>query len=188
MRVVGVAALIAAGVVACGYAMQRVALPLPGRGDVLAVRATTWLLRYRSTRAEVAAGGRWLNATCWHEWLGRHRVTYLTLSNGTVIEDRPPRAPDVDGRQLRRPVALLQAAGCPRVLANRLAVDAESGHPAPIRLVHILGEAALAVRFPQLTVYVSKRSGRPLGVRTPWVHSVFRLVPLARDPSLLAPA
>jgi hypothetical protein len=176
MRVVGVATLIVAGVVACGYALQMLALPQPGKGDVVAVGATRWLSRYRGSRAEVDAGGRWLRASCVHGWIGRRRGTLLRLSDGSSIVDLPPHTLDVDGRPVRRPVAMLETAGCTRVLADRLAIDAEFVGNRPARLVHVAGAVAYAVRFPNLTVYVSRRTARPLGVSTRWFHGIFRLV------------
>lgn len=180
MRVVGVATLIAVCVAGCGLALQLVALPRPGKGDVAAARALTWLSRYRESRSQVAVGGRWERGVCLHGWLGKRRGTLLRVSNGAVIEDLPPHTLDIDGSIVRRPVALLQAAGCTKVLADRLATDAEFVGGVRARPVHVNGAAAFAIHFPRLVLYVSRRSGRPLGVRTPWAHGVFRLVAAAR--------
>jgi hypothetical protein len=185
MRVVGVAAFIASGVMAGGFLVQWLGLPRAGRGDVVAARASVWLSRYREASAALQIGGRRLHATCVRGWIdtpaGRdRRGTLLRLSDGGTIRDFPPHTLIMRGLPIRRPVALLQAAGCTRVLADRLAFLAQ--FDGGVRAVHVDldGTSALAVRFPQLTLYVDRLTDRPIGVTNPWLHGTFHLVRLLR--------
>jgi hypothetical protein len=74
----------------------------------------------------------------------------------------------------------LQAAGCTRVLADRLAALAEFDGGVRAVRVRLDGASALAVRFPRLTLYVARRTGRPIAVSNPWLRGTFHLIPLVR--------
>ena len=184
MRVLGVAAIIAAGVVAGAFLLQGLGLPLAGRGDVAAARASVWLDRYRESSGELTIGGRRVHATCVRGWIDAptgadRRGTLLRLANGATIRDFPPHTLIMRGVPVRRPVALLQAAGCTRVLADRLAELAQFDGGVRAVGVHVDGASAIAVRFPRLTLFVDRRTDRPIGVTNPWLQGTFHLIPLA---------
>jgi hypothetical protein len=181
LRAVALAALVTAGVGAGGFGIQYLALPHAGTGDLVAARASRWLGRYREASSVVLLGRQWVDATCFHGWIdgprGRdRRGTLLVLAGGASIRDIPPHTLIVRGRLLRRPVALLQAAGCTIVLANRLAELAQFVGGVRADPVHVAGDAAFAVHFPRLTLYVDRRTDRPIGVSNPWGRGRFRLV------------
>jgi hypothetical protein len=182
VRVVGVAVVIAVGVAAGGFALQRLGLPRAGRGDVVAARATVWLGRYREASSTLLIGGRRVHATCVHGWIdglrGRDtRGTLLRLATGGTIRDLPPHTLVIRGMPVRRPVALLQAAGCTKVLADRLATLAQFDGGIRATRIDLDGVRALVVRFPRLTLYVDRGTGRPIGVTNPWLRGTFRLIP-----------
>lgn len=181
MRVVGLAALVAAGVAACAFAVQWAALPDAGNGNVAAARAAVWLGRYRETRAELTLGGRRLGATCYHGWIdGRRgrdrRGTALLLSNGDAIRALPPHSLLFTGIKPARPVAALEAAGCTKVLGDRLAELAQFAGTVRARRTRFDGTPALAVAFPHLTLYVARRTDIPVGVDTFRIAGRFRFV------------
>lgn len=183
VRVVGVAVVIAVGVAAVGFAVQWLGLPRAGRGDVVAAHATVWLGRYREASSNLLIGGRRVHATCVHGWIDTlrgldRRGTLLRLATGGTIRDFPPHTLIIRGMSIRRPVALLQAAGCTRVLGDRLATLAQFDGGVKAIRVHLDGVRAYAVRFPRLTLYVDRSTGRPIGVTNPWLRGTFRLIPL----------
>jgi|SRR5689334_6396907 hypothetical protein len=181
LRAVALAALVAAGVGAGGFGIQWLALPRAATGDVVAARASKWLGRYREVSSVMVVGRQRVDATCFHGWIdgprGRdRRGTLLLFTDGASIRDIPPHTLIVRGRLPRRPVALLQAAGCTVVLGNRLAELAQFDGGVRADPVHVAGDAALAVHFPRLTLYVDRHSDLPIGVSNPWSHGRFRLV------------
>lgn len=183
MRTFGIAAAIAAGVVAGGFGLQWIGLPRAGRGDVVAARAALWLARYREASSEVTIGRRHVHATCVRRWVetrsGRlRRGTLLRLETGGTIRDVPPHTLLIDGLTTSRPVAMLLAAGCTKVLGDRLATLAQFDGGVRARRVYLGDVNALAVRFPYLTLYVDRASGQPIGVTNPWAQGRFHLVPL----------
>jgi hypothetical protein len=185
VRVVGVAAVIAVGVVAGGFVLQWLGLPRAGRGDVVAARATVWLGRYRETSGNLLIGNRRLHATCVRGWIvdlsGRNRRgTLLRLATGGTIRDFPPHTLIVRGIPIRRPIALLQAAGCTKVLADRLATLSQFDGGVKATRIDMDGVPALVVRFPRLTLYVDRITGKPIGVTNPWLRGKFRLIPIRR--------
>jgi hypothetical protein len=185
VRVVGVAVVVAVGIAAGGFALQWLGLPHAGRGDVVAARATVWLGRYREASSNLLIDDRRVHATCVRGWIddgrGRdRRGTLLRLATGGTIRDLPPHTLIVRGVPIRRPVALLQAAGCTKVLADRLASLAQFDGGVKALRVRLDGDRAYAVRFPRLTLYVDRSTGRPIGVTNPWLRGTFRLLPLLR--------
>ena len=183
MRVVGVAVVIAVGVVAGGFGLQWLGLPRAGAGDVVAARATAWLGRYRETSSTLLIDGRRMHATCVHGWIDTltgldRRGTLLRLAAGGTIRDFPPHTLIIRGVPIRQPVALLQAAGCTKVLADRLATLSQFDGGVKAVGVRLDGVQAYAVRFPRLTLYVDRGTGRPIGVTNPWLRGTFRLIPL----------
>lgn len=197
MRVVGVAALVAAGVAASGFAIQWAALPDAGQGDVVAARASLWLGRYRETASVLEVDGGRLRGVCYHGWIvGRrdrkHRGTLLRLSDGVTLRALPPHTLLFSGTGLfngtglfsgtgpKRPVALLYAAGCTKLLSDHLATLAEfSGHRRARRAV-LAGVPVYAVDFPHLTLYVDRTSGKPIGVNAFDIKGRFRFVRVTR--------
>ena len=183
MRVLGVAASIAAVVVAGGFALQWLGLPRAGPGDVVAARATLWLSRYRETSSELLIGDRHMHATCVHGWIDTpsgldRRGTLLRLANGATIRDLPPHTLVLQGPSITRPVATLEAAGCTKVLGDRLASLAQFDGGVRAQRVRVDGVSAFAVRFPRLTLYVERSTDRPIGVTSPWLRGTFHLIPL----------
>jgi hypothetical protein len=183
MRTLGIAAAIIASVVAGGFGLQWFGLPRAGRGNVIAARASVWLRRYREASGELEIGGRHIHATCVRRWVetpsGRlRRGTLLRLATGGTMRDLPPRTLVTDGLTTSRPVAMLLAAGCTKVLGDRLASLAQFDGGVRARRVVLGDVSALAVRFPYLTLYVDRTDGRPIGVTTPWAQGRFRLVPI----------
>lgn len=183
MRILGVAAAIAAGVVAGGFGLQWIGLPRAGRGDVVAARASVWLHRYREASSELRIDGRRVHATCVRRWVDtpsgvERRGTLLRLATGGTIRAVPPRTLIIRGLTTRRPVATLLAAGCTTVLGDRLASLAQFDGGVRAARMHLGDVSALVVRFPYLTLYVDRSSGRPIGVSNPWTQGRFRLIPV----------
>ena len=189
MRAVGLAAIVAAGVAAGGFGLLQVALPRAGSGDVAAAKAARGLSHYHEAVGEISVGRRNVRATCYHGWIdglgGRdRRGTLLQLSNGATIRDIPPHTLVSQGPVVtHRLVALLQAAGCTKVLGDRLAELAQFDGGVGARHVHVNGDGALAIRFPRLTVLVDARTGRPLGVDEPTARGIIRLVRVRHPPT-----
>jgi hypothetical protein len=183
MRAVGVAALVAAGVVTGCLALLWVGMPRAGAGNVVAAQASKILSEYRETAARIWVGRGWKHATCYHGWVGDHRGTLLRLSNGASILDIPPHRLAVVGVLRPRPVAFLQAAGCTAVLANRIAGLAEFSLPVRARAARIAGVRVYVVHFPHLTLFVNRRTHVPVGVSNRWTVGTFRMVRVQRSVS-----
>jgi hypothetical protein len=186
MRAVGVAALVAAGVVTGCLSLLWLGMPRAGTGNVVAAQASKVLSEYRETAASVWVGARRLHATCYHGWIdapnGRdHRGTLLRLSNGASILDIPPHRLVVVGSLRPRPVAYLQAAGCTAVLSNRIAGLAEFSLPVRARAARIAGDRVYVVHFPHLTLFVNRRTRVPVAVSNRWTFGTFRIVRIDRS-------
>ena len=88
----------------------------------------------------------------------------------------PPHTLLFTGAKPKRPVAVLLAAGCTRVLADRLAELAQFAGDVRARRPTLDGVPVLAVDFPHLTLYVARRTGIPIGVNTFRIDGRFRFV------------
>lgn len=159
---------------AAGFGAQALGLPRPPRGDRVGATAVGWLLRYRlvagSERVNDAAAAR---VVCFQGWLpsavGAGRGTVLALGARRLVLTR--RGLRAYGYAAPAPaVALLQleAAGCGRVLATRLAAWIQSGRPLRARSVLFEGRPALrlalATRGGRLNLFVTRRLGIPFAV------------------------
>ena len=186
LRAVGLAALVVVGIGAAGFVVQWIGLPRPGSGDVVAARASRWLGRYREVSSEMLVGRQRVGATCFHGWIDGprgldRRGTLLRFADGATIRDIPPHTLVIHGLLPRRPVALLQAAGCTAVLGRRLGQLAQFDGGVRADPVRLAGDPAFAVHFPRLTLYVDRRTDRPVAVSNPWSRGRFRLVPVPRS-------
>ena len=184
VRALATALVVAAAVSAAGAGLLAAGLPPAGRGDVAAAQAARWLGRYRYVASVIDLGRRRISAQCYHGWFrlasGRDvRGTLLRLEGRGWVRFMPPRSVRVDGRIGLEPLEALELAGCPSVLAPRLAAYALS-HGIPVRAFHASGSLQLALRLRRLILYVSSRADVPLGVSLDGRRSVLRLTPFTR--------
>ena len=172
MRTVAIAGLVAAATVAAGWGLQSVGLPQAARGNEAAVRAAEWLMRFRLTSSSIQIGGRVLRGRCYYGWFdarsGRdQRGTVLELGNGLTVRDVRPRL-------TAAALTALELAGCTDVLGPRVASYAV-GNTVLLRRTRVSDRPALAIRLHRLTLFVSPRTDRPLGVQLDGMRSTIEL-------------
>lgn len=166
----GVAGALVAAVLGAGVLVQRVALPSPGSARLAAVRAATWLQRYRLVESTFSiAGGRTVHGRCLQDWFvaggRRNRGAALRLDDGFVLlAVQPHTLVSSGGSAAERslsPLVLLELGGCPRVLARRLDTLAQQ-HRGVTLVDHQLRFTLKATR---ITMFLEPRTGKPLGLK-----------------------
>lgn len=166
-----------------GFGLQAAGLRRTPQANVLAARAATVLLRYRFATSTLRLGHRLVHGRCLHGWIeGRHehraRGTILVLDDGASVRALDPSTLLSRGPRRLVPDSALVLAGCTQILGDRIASLAQfDGH---IRLgrTTLLGQPALALHFQRLTLLVSAKTDRPLGVTLGGVASTIRLAPV----------
>jgi hypothetical protein len=118
-----------------------------------------------------------------HGWIeGRYerpaRGTILVLDNGASVRTIDPNTLLSQGPRRLLPVSALELAGCTQVLGDRIATLAQFDGNVHLRRTSLLGQPALAVHFQRLTLLVSPKTDRPLGVTLAGAASTIRLSPL----------
>lgn len=190
-----VAAAASGAVGAVAWRLQASGLPQPRHANLVAARATAWLLQYRLVESSFRVGrGPLLHGSCLQGWFptrfGVLRGTVLRLDDGTSILAIRTHRVDVEGA--RRPLSPrsilveLELAGCPRIIGPRLGELAQNRPGLRLHRATVDGEAALALRVPtrlsRIVVYLQPGTYRPtaLSVRSGPLrgHSRIRLTRL----------
>jgi hypothetical protein len=184
VRTAGVAAVVAAAVLAAGFGLLGGALRAAPSGAVAVIHAVRWLDRYRYVASDLHLDGRVLHGRCYHGWFeGRRerlqRGTLLLLSNGRSIRVLHANRMLQDGTHwTNRPLVTLELAGCTRVLAPRLVTLAINADAVRQSATTYGGRPAVALRFQRLTLLVAPHTDRPLGLTLDGWSSNIRLTPL----------
>ena len=171
-------------VAAAGFSLQAAGLRATPKANAVAARAATLLLRYRFATSTLSVGARTVHGRCFHGWFesrNEHsaRGTILVLDNGASVRsiDSQP-LPDARGLTRLQPISALELAGCTRVLGNRIAGLAQFDDHVRLAPTEVFGRSALALRFRRLTLLVSPKTDRPLGVSIAGALSSIRLSPV----------
>lgn len=138
------------------------------------------MLRYRFATSTLHLGDRMVHGRCFHGWFeGRHdrpaRGTILILDNGASVRAIDPDTLLSQGPRTLLPSSALELAGCTQVLGSRIADLAQFDNHVRLARTSIFGQPALALRFRRLTLIVSAKTDRPLGVTLGGVASSIRL-------------
>lgn len=178
MRTAAIAALLAVAVGATGYGLQAAGLRRAPQANVDAAHAASWLLRYRFATSTLRFDGRTMHGRCFHGWIeGRRehpaRGTVLILDNGTSVRAINPSTLLSQGPHNLPAVAALELAGCTQVLGARIATLAQFDNR--VRLRRLPGRQVFALDFQRLTLIVSAKADRPLGVTLGGAASRIRL-------------
>lgn len=185
MRTAAVAALTVAAVGATCFSLQAAGLRHAPTANSAAARAATWMLRYRLATSTFQVGRRTVHGLCFHGWIeGLHerlvRGTILTLDNGASIRLIKEKMLLAQGRYGLLPRAELDLAGCTRVLGDQVAGLAEFDSNLRLQKTLLHGQRALAIRFQRMTLIVSPKTDRPLGVSFAKAASTIRLAPVTK--------
>jgi hypothetical protein len=180
VRTAAVAALIALSVAAMGFGLQAAGLRRTPQANVVAARAATWMLRYRFATSTLRLGGRVVHGRCFHGWIeGRDehpaRGTILVLDDGASVRAIDPSTLLARGPRRLLPVSALELAGCTQVLGSRIAALAQFDSHVHLHRTSILGQPVFALHFQRLTLLVSAKTDRPLGVTLGDMASTIRL-------------
>jgi len=183
VRTAAVAALIVAAVGATCFSLQAAGLRSVPEANSAAARAATWMLRYRLVTSTFQVGNRTVHGLCFHGWIeGLHerpaRGTILILDNGASIRLIEQKTLLAQGRYGLLPRTELNLAGCTHVLGDQIAGLAEFGSGLRLQKTLLHGQRALAIRFKRMTLLVSPKTDRPLGVSLAKGASTIRLAPL----------
>ncbi len=183
MRTAVVAALVAVAVAATGFGLQAAGLRRTPQANVVAARAATWMLRYRFATSTLHLDARIVHGRCLHGWVeGRYerpaRGTILVLDNGASVRAIDPSTLLSQGPHTLLPLSALELAGCTQVLGTRIAALAQFDNHVRLDRTSILGQPAFALRFQRLTLLVSAKTARPLGVTLGDATSSIRLSPV----------
>jgi hypothetical protein len=166
----GVAGVVVAAVLGAGWLVQRTALPSPAPATLAAVRAATWLQRYRLVDSSFSiGGGPVVHGQCLQDWFQtggrRNRGAALRLDDGFVLLAVQPhtlvsRGGSTAERSLS-PLVLMELGGCPRVLARRLDTVAQQH-----RGVTLANNAlTFALKATRVTLTLEPGTGKPLALR-----------------------
>lgn len=165
-----VAGAVVAAVLGAGWLVQRTALPAPAPARLAAVRAATWLQRYRLVNSTFSiGGGPVMHGQCLQDWFQtggrRNRGAALRLDDGFVLLAVQPhtlvsRGGSTAERSLS-PLVLMELGGCPRVLARRLDTVAQQH-----RGVTLANNAlTFALKATSVTLTLEPGTGKPLALR-----------------------
>jgi hypothetical protein len=166
----GVAGALVAAVLGAGVLVQKAALPSPAPATLAAVRAATWLQRYRLVESTFSiGGGPVVHGQCLQDWFSaggrRSRGAALQLDDGFVLLAVQPhtlvsRGGSAAERSLS-PLVLMELGGCPRVLARRL--DTLAQQHRGVTLAN--GALTFALKATRVTLTLEPRTGKPLALR-----------------------
>jgi hypothetical protein len=166
----GVAGALVAAVLGAGWLVQRTALPSPAPATLAAVRAATWLQRYRLVDSTFSiSGGPVVHGRCLQDWFQagghRNRGAALKLDDGFVLlAVQPHTLVSSGGSAAERslsPLVLMELGGCPRVLVRRL--DTVAQEHRGVTLAN--DELRFALKATRITMTLEPRTGRPLALR-----------------------
>lgn len=164
----GVAAAVVAAVVGTGFLVQRTALKTPSAATLAAMRAATWLERYRLVDSTITLDGRVVHGRCLQDWVEvggrRRRGAVLRLDDGYVLLAVPPHTLSATGgspqTQAASPLVLMELAGCPRVLARRVQTLAQQRRG----LTYVRGRLGFTLKGTRVTLTLDPGTGRPLAI------------------------
>jgi len=166
----GVAGVVVAAVLGAGWLMQKTALPSPAPATLAAVRAATWLQRYRLVDSTFSiGGGPTVHGQCLQDWFQtggrRNRGAALQLDDGFVLLAVQPhtlvsRGGSAAERSLS-PLVLMELGGCPHVLARRL--DTVAQQHRGVTLAD--GALTFALKATRVTLTLEPGTGKPLALR-----------------------
>ncbi len=166
----GVAGAVVAAVLGAGWLVQRTALPAPAPATLAAVRAATWLQRYRLVNSTFSIdGGPVVHGQCLQDWFQtgghRNRGAALQLDDGFVLlAVQPHTLVSKGGSAAERslsPLVLMELGGCPRVLARRL--DTVAQQHRGVTLAN--GALTFALKGTRVTLTLEPGTGKPLTLR-----------------------
>jgi hypothetical protein len=166
----GVAGALVAAVLGGGWLVQRAGLQAPAPATLAALRAATWLQRYRLVDSTFSIdGGPVVHGQCLQDWFQaggrRNRGAALQLDDGFVLLAVQPHTLVTRGGSVAErsfsPLVLMELGGCPRVLARRLDTLAQQR-----RGVTLANDTlAFALKATRVTLTLEPRTGRPLALR-----------------------
>ena len=166
----GVAGAVVAAVLGVGVLVQRSALLSPSPSTLAALRAATWLQRYRLVDSTFSiGGGPVVHGQCLQDWFqtGGHRSrgAVLQLDDGFVLLAVQPhtlvsRGGSAAERSLS-PLVLMELGGCPHVLARRLDTVAQQHRGATLAN----GALTFALEATRVTLTFEPGTGKPLALR-----------------------
>ena len=164
----GVAAAVVAAVVGTGFLVQRTALKTPSAATLAALRAGTWLERYRLVDSTITLDGRVVHGRCLQDWVEvagrRRRGAVLRLDDGYVLLAVPPHTLSATGgspqTQASSPLVLMELAGCPRVLARRVQTLAQQRRG----LTYVHDRLGFTLKGTRVTLTLEPGTGRPLAI------------------------
>ena len=170
-----VALAVVAATLVGGLLVQRAALSEPDSATLTALRAATWLGRYRLVESTFSVnGGETLRGRCLQDWFAvdgrRRRGAEVRLDDGLVVLDVPPHTLVAHGGTAADravpPLVLLELAGCPRVLERRIEtlVQRREG----LRLSG--GELRFVLEGTRVTMTLEPRSAAPVAIRVDSAH------------------
>ena len=167
---IGVAGALVAAVLGAGLLVQKAALPSPSPATLAAVRAATWLQRYRLVESTFSiGGGPAVHGQCLQDWFNaggrRSRGAALQLDDGFVLLAVQPhtlvsRGGSAAERSLS-PLVLMELGGCPRVLARRL--DTLAQQHRGVTLAH--DTLTFALKATRVSLTLDHGTGKPLALR-----------------------
>jgi hypothetical protein len=180
VRTAAVAALIAFSVAAVGFGLQAAGLRRTPQANAVAARAATWMLRYRFVTSTLRLGERIVHGQCFHGRIeGRHERpvhgTILVFDDGASVRVIDPNTLLSQGPRRLLPASALELAGCTQVLGNRIAALAQFDNHVRLQRTSIFGRPVFALHFQRLTLLVSTKTNRPLGVTLGGIASTIRL-------------
>lgn len=161
------------------WTVQAAALPAPERGDLIAARAASWLSRYRLVESAFAIDGApAIHAGCLQGWfpasLGQSdpgTVLHFGRRHATIAALAGHKLSVTGVRHRERPrtaLALLELAGCARVLGHDIAALLQTQAKVHIERATVTDQPAIGIRVPvkhgRMVVYVTPRTYRPIAV------------------------
>ena len=166
----GVAGAVVTAVLGAGFLLQRATLKDPPRASDAALRAASWLERYRLVDSAFSIdGSRVLHGQCLQDWFDaggrRRRGALLRLDDGLTLLAVPPHTLTESGgtatTRAASPLVLMELAGCPRVLARRVQTLAQQRRG--LTLEH--GSLAFDLKATRVTLALDPVSGAPTAIR-----------------------
>lgn len=165
---------------AAAWGLQAATLPRPTRGQLLAADAARWLTHYRrSAGVERLDGRRPVRTSCVQPWSPPYGLgpiqhgSALELSDGErVLASRPHigvLGPPRPAESSFVPLVQLELAGCPHVLAARIAAVLAAHREVGVWRASVLGRPSLALRLhtrlSEILLYVTPRTHEPFAAR-----------------------
>jgi hypothetical protein len=169
--------LLTACVGAAAFGLQAAAFPRPERGDLLAVQAVQWLLRYRLVRSVEQVDGRPpIHGICLQAWYGpapgvprRTLAALLELGSGSRLLTVSHRVEILGlAKGDLAPRARLFLAGCSRLLAARLGARLKRGIDVYLGLKRfgrtLAAGFGVSAKLPRIDFFVRRDDLKPLAV------------------------